>query len=110
MRIWRSCCARRAASDVVDRGSAFTATVCVEVRPSAVSFRVYVPGRTSGPSGDGGVSPGFALISNVCENASGELYRRSQFVRLLPTFLGSGCGTVTQKLGSGGRFASGMTG
>jgi hypothetical protein len=40
--------------------------------PSTVSLSVYVPGIATGPSGDAGVSPGFALISNECVNAFGE--------------------------------------
>ena len=67
---------------------------------------MYTPGGRSGPSGDGGVSPGFALISNECENAGGSSVRRSQFTRFNPTAVGSGCGAAIQKLGSGGCAAS----
>ena len=35
-----------------------------------MSLSVY-PGSASGPSGDAGVSPGVALISNECVNAGG---------------------------------------
>src|SRR2546422_3993282 len=67
---------------------------------------VYTPGGTSGPAGDGSVSPGLALISNVRVNAGGSSMRRSQFTRLVPTTMGSGCGVAIQKLGSGGCAAS----
>ena len=68
---------------------------------------MYVPGMATSPSGDAGVSPGFALISKLWENAGGASCRRSQFVRLEPAIAGSGTGVVTQKFGCGGRAASG---
>ena len=67
---------------------------------------MYTPGGTSGPSGDGGVRPGFALISNECVNAGGSSVRKSQLVPLPPASAGNCNGGAIQKLGSGGRAAS----
>src|SRR5579883_191145 len=99
-------------SDVVagERGSLVTVTRAVALRPSTVSLSVYVPGATRAPTGDAGVSPGLALISNVCTNAGGGSARRSQFVRFPPASVGSRNGGATQKFGCGGRAASGTGG
>src|SRR6266496_2117858 len=99
-------CARTSATVAGERGSFTTVTGCVELLPETVSRRVYTPGGTSGPSGDGGVSPGLALISNAWVNTGGASARRSQFVRLPPASAGSWNGGAIQKFGSGGRAAS----
>src|SRR6266446_10990326 len=65
-----------------------------------------MPGTASDPSGDGGVRPGLALISNECVNAGGGSYRRSQLTRFVPTLVGIAGGSASQKFGSGGRTAS----
>ena len=59
------------AAVATDLGSLVTVADCVYARPFTVRRSVYVPGSTNGPSGDGGVSPGFAAFSNVCANAGG---------------------------------------
>src|SRR5260370_27000919 len=78
--------------------------------PSTDSLTMYTPGTTSGPSGDGGVRPGLALISNECVKAGGGSYRKSQFVRFVPMLVESASGGAIQKLGSRGRAASGTGG
>src|ERR1700680_3532058 len=65
-----------------------------------------MPGAANGPSGDGGVRPGLALISNECVKAGGGSYRRSQLTRLVPTLVGIDRVGAIQKFGSGGWAAS----
>src|SRR4029077_14058081 len=65
-----------------------------------------MPGTASGPSGDGGVRPGLALISNECVNAGGGAYRRSQLSRFVQGLFGIARGGASQKFGSGGWAAS----
>src|SRR5690349_9525065 len=79
--ICSACCAVSPAAVTTDLGSGFTVSGCVYDRPSTVRRNVYVPGTTNGPSGDGGVSPGFAASSYVCANTGGASYRRSQLTR-----------------------------
>src|SRR5579872_569075 len=112
MRMMRSCCARSATALAGERGSLVTVAVCAYVVPFTVNLNVYTPGKAIGPSGDAGVRPGLALISNECENAGGGSYRKSQLTRLSPTAVGIGAGLASQKLGSGGSAASrtGVTG
>src|SRR3954470_3772394 len=64
-------CALSAATLAGDLGSLVTVTFSLRDFPLTVRRIVYVPGGTSEPSGDAGVSPGFALISNECVNAGG---------------------------------------
>src|SRR2546423_4091918 len=64
-------CALSAARFAGDRGSLVTVTFSLRDFPLAVRRTVYVAGGTTAPWGEAGVSPGFALISNVCVNAGG---------------------------------------
>ena len=63
-RICASVDATRSASDVLISRSFNTVSGCVSVLPFAERRTVYLPGRASGPSGEAGVRPGFALMSN----------------------------------------------
>ena len=81
--------ARTSAAEAGERGSFVTASFSLYALPSTVSRTVYVPGGASAPSGEAGVSPGLALISNECDAVGGASCRMSQWPRLRPALAGS---------------------